>query len=53
MTNAEKYKEVFGLEPDIMACPTNECAKCPGVCYGALSVCTWWNEEYKEANDDG
>lgn len=51
MTNAEKYKEVFGFEhPD---CPTWHCPSCP-----IFKECLehhfseiahqWWNSEYKE-----
>ena len=29
MTNAEKYKEVFGLDPDTNTCPTMNCSDCP------------------------
>lgn len=50
MTNAEKYQEVFGLVPDIGSCPTEDCSYCPGLCYGANSVCTWWYEEYNGPN---
>ena len=55
MTNAEKYKEVFGFEnPN---CPTWNCPSCPvfNECFkthsqsDALSLSTkWWNSEYKE-----
>lgn len=51
MTNAEKYKEVFGFEhPD---CPTWHCPSCP-----VFKECSehhfseiaykWWDSEYKE-----
>lgn len=52
MTNAEKYKEIFGFEPDMSACPTNKCINCPHS--GANSIClepegtSWWEEDYKE-----
>lgn len=55
MTNAEKYKEIFGFEnPN---CPTWNCPSCPVFedCrrthsqYDALSLSAkWWNSEYKE-----
>ena len=55
MTNAEKYKEVFGMEVDPSMCPTMTCDNCP--CgkmdkYGDVSciaACTykWWNKKYK------
>lgn len=51
MTNAEKYKEVFDIEPDIELCPARSCAECPiGVDHEGL--CTskennWWLKEYK------
>ena len=54
MTNAEKYKEVFGMEVDSAMCPTEDCTCCP--LYGKEDQCTcslgvtydWWNSEYKE-----
>ena len=48
MTNAEKYKEVFGLEPDIDVCPTFLCSRCPleNKCEGNKDI--WWLSEYKE-----
>lgn len=51
MTNAEKYKEVFGLErPD---CPTWNCPTCPVFeeCskeHFATIALKWWDSEYKE-----
>ena len=48
MTNAEKYKEVFGMEVDYASCPTEDCTNCP--LHGTCSVgCTydWWKSEYK------
>jgi len=52
MTNAEMYKEVFGMDPEINNCPTSKCSKCP--CYinincvcNNLNAAAWWNEEYK------
>lgn len=48
MTNAEKYKEVFGLTPDTGSCPTELCSECPGhVDDNFNCTCDWWNEEYK------
>lgn len=53
MTNAEKFKEVFGIEPDMEVCPV-ECAQgyvgpwCPfyeeldNGCHGER----WWKKEY-------
>lgn len=47
MTNAEKYKEVFGFEPDRSMCIAISCDKCPvyeqGSCVGDID---WWGEEY-------
>lgn len=50
MTNAEKYKEVFGFEPEYNNCIANVCNICPLVgkkCFGT-GVEDWWNSEYKE-----
>ena len=55
MTNAEKYKEVFGIDVDPVACPTSRCKDCPCYedtmfdevpfkCHGSHG---WWAEEYK------
>lgn len=54
MTNAEKYKEVFGFEPP--DCPTWHCPSCP-----VFKECSehhfseiahkWWNSEYKGGAD--
>ena len=50
MTNAEKYKEVFGFEPDFNSCMADECYICPLRKNGCISTGTvvWWNSEYKE-----
>ena len=50
MTNAEKYKEVFGFEPEINSCPTHICEDCPLAThkYCSKSKPDWWNNEYKE-----
>ena len=55
MTNAEKYKEVFGIEhPN---CPTRYCLSCPmfNECYKTHSQsdelspnAKWWDSDYKE-----
>ena len=53
MTNAEKYKEVFGFEPDMENCPTLKCLECP--CHkknDGVVVCggdsrAWWVDDYK------
>lgn len=58
MTNAEKYKEIFGFEPDTTSCPTEECGNCPlrhctkmseetGI-KTSLLIKAWWSGEYKE-----
>ena len=51
MTNAEKYKEVFGFEPERkLDCICSDCTKCPidaNYCDKYL-VFEWWNSEYKE-----
>lgn len=57
MTNAEMYKKVFGLDPDLDACPTQSCSKCPlgyctqlsdgtGIKITAI-IKAWWESEYK------
>ena len=50
MTNAEKFKEVFGVEPDteqmILKCPNTF----PCKYQGEMGVChceEWWQEECK------
>lgn len=54
MTNAEKFKEVFGfdLNPDLCLAPTHiHCEDTP-TCYG----CNWqtWNDQkYEEPKNDG
>ncbi|MBR2553847.1 MAG: hypothetical protein IKE94_03195 [Aeriscardovia sp.] len=56
MTNAEKYKEVFGMEVDPKNCPTLKCMECPCCKHvgSGQDVCNmdtraWWlYEEYKE-----
>lgn len=52
MTNAEKYEEVFGFPPDKENCPTECCTFCPGQVENFHCNCTWWDEEYKEVNND-
>lgn len=54
MTNAEKYKEVFGFRPDL-CCPTLNCCDCPlnERCFNTdgENALTWWNSEYKEVTN--
>lgn len=45
MTNAEKYKEVFGMEVDPSMCPTKDCSNCP--CENCRTTSTFWEKEYK------
>ena len=45
MTNAEKYKEVFGMEVDQDMCPTKDCPNCP--CENCETASTFWEKEYK------
>ena len=56
MTNAEKYKEVFGFYPSFTDCICgDDCEKCP-IDKGDLDYLScidefkvdWWNSEYKE-----
>lgn len=61
MTNAEKYKEVFGMEVDPSMCPTTTCDVCPCAMKNNLGdiSCTggctyeWWKKEYKEVVNNG
>ena len=61
MTNAEKYKEVFGMNVDKSICPSSDCIDCPCArrnelgelsCYGA-STYEWWNKDYKGVLNNG
>ena len=55
MTNAEKYKEVFGFEPERrLDCICSDCTKCPidANCCDKYLVFDWWNSEYKEKADE-
>jgi hypothetical protein len=55
MTNAEKYKEVFGMPVDTSMCPTDDCKLCPCVAQNQMGDISclasytfeWWNKEYK------
>ena len=54
MTNAEKFKQVFGfdLNPDLCLAPTHiHCEDTP-TCYGC-SWQTWNDQKYEEPKDDG
>lgn len=55
MTNAEKYKEVFGFPPDEGKCPTESCDFCPCNFNGEFycKMHNWWDEEYKEVVNNG
>ena len=54
MTNAEKYKEVFGMDPETKSCPTHVCLECPccknvegkNIC--SLDTRAWWQDDYKD-----
>lgn len=54
MTNKEKFKEVFGFEPDTNICIMNAkvCneTKCPENCNYKAQF--WWNEEYEKVDDE-
>lgn len=52
MTNAEKYKEVFGFEPEREICPTAYCKNCPVDGQDCGKDYKWWDEEYKEPKKD-
>ena len=52
MTNAEKFEEVFGFEPDPNSCVMyTGCFNCK---YADRNSCTYdfWDEEYQENKDD-
>lgn len=57
MTNAEKYKEVFGFYPSFTDCVCEMCEKCP-IDNGNLDYLScvdehkidYWNSEYKEVD---
>ena len=56
MTNAEKFKEVFGVVPSTKYCPIvylEDCKKCKGY-FKYIGCCgsDWWNSEYKEKTDE-
>ena len=58
MTNAEKYKEIFGLEPEIESCPVYDCIHCPmyndkpGEYYCRKNTGqNWWDGEYKGGDE--
>lgn len=48
MTNREKYKAVFGHDPDVDACINTdmECPECPYAQYGRHCSQQWWNMTY-------
>ena len=56
MTNAEKYKEVFGMEVDPSMCPSTTCDVCPccskdsegNVACVSIRTYEWWSKEYKD-----
>lgn len=52
MTNAEKYKEVFGFFPDLDCCPTKLCSLCPAYENQPNCESKWWLEEYKEVTNN-
>lgn len=53
MTNAEKYREVFGIIPDPELCPAKNCDECPcGVDSNGLCISSpaeFWNSEWKDS----
>ena len=52
-TNADKFKEVFGIKPNKAKCPfldsTEECSKHNLCVHCALN--DFWNQEYKEPKE--
>ena len=52
MSNAEKFKEVFGFEPNQKACPFVECNNtCPNYEHWCCQE-MWWKLEYKGADKE-
>jgi hypothetical protein len=53
MTNAEKFKEVFGFYPDVDACVMIEPCPCCKYddCISPDCANNFWNDEYKENKD--
>ena len=55
MTNAEKFKEIFGFEPSKCSCPVISlvnCWNCKGFHRDTNCIeSDWWNSEYKEKTD--
>lgn len=56
MTNFDKFKEVFGFEPNTKTtCIAIDCDCCPIADWGSNKMCgdceknirKWWNSEYK------
>lgn len=48
MTNREKFKEIYGNEPN-ERCYPEKCIDCPTKPNELLCLHNWWNSEYKEA----
>lgn len=54
MTNAEKFKEVFGFDPDTSICIRDDCPDKYADCewynrFRGMCQCDeWWGEEFKE-----
>ena len=55
MTNSEKFKEVFGFEPDVNICIFHTIS-CPCKVKCLSADCDygqeWWLKDYQEAADD-
>lgn len=62
MTNAQKYKEIFGFEPSQTDCVCDQCENCPiqREHNGTLDFlscvdefkCDWWDSEYKSPESE-
>lgn len=55
MTNSEKYKEIFGFEPDDRTapykCPDDGCLTCSKTIDECMQASyEWWHQEYEEPN---
>ena len=53
MTNKEKFKEVFGYEPDTTEC-LHKASDCPNCPYNKEWDCSesLWKDEYKESKHE-
>lgn len=59
MKNIEKFKEVFGFEPEVVNCLSDKCSMCPLKSRGREYACyaknriDWWYSEYDNGENCG